>query len=272
MKMSNRERNLLMIVLTVAVGLLYYKFVYTPQSEKLANKKTERSAIELEYEADKQEIAKIDARKASLTKLKVEADEATKNYYPQIIQEKLIKEVTALMTKNNLQGDYSWKEADAQPLVNLTPAIIELPKSSLQALADVVKGDLNASKDDKQTGNKAETSTAQNTETSTASTSTASASTSTASANTANSATANASGEASGPTPVKMVLTIKITSGNYESIKNFVTDIKKYDRVVVSPALTMEGTTESQCTGQIDIEFYSIPKINDEDNEYLEWK
>ena len=271
MKMSSREKNLLMIVLTVAVGLLYYKFVYTPQSEKLEDKRTERNAIEQEYEADKQEIAQIDARKTSLTKLKVEADEAAKKYYPEIRQEKLIKEVNTLMDKNGLKGDYSWKEADSEALVNLTPAIIELPKSSLQALADVVKSDLNDSKDNKETNNdKTEAATSENVETSTTSTSTAS--TSTASANPSNNATTNASGKPNGPTPVKMILTIKITAGNYDALKNFVSDIKQYDRVVVASALSSDWSGVEQCTGQIDIEFYSIPKINDEDNEYLEWK
>lgn len=266
MRMSSREKNLLMIVLTVAVGLLYYKFVYTPQSEKLKDKRTERNAIEQEYEADKQEIAQIDARKTSLTKLKVEADEATKKYYPEIRQEKLIKEVNALMDKNGLKGDYSWKEADSEALVNLTPAIIELPKSSLQALADVVKSDLNDSKDNKETNaDKTEATTSENVETSTASTSTASA-------NPSNNATTNASGKTNGPTPVKMILTIKITAGNYDALKNFASDIKQYDRVVVASALSSDWTGVNECTGQIDIEFYSIPKINDEDNEYLEWK
>ena len=50
MKISNREKTLLCIVGSVAIAVLYYNFIFTPQSEKLEQKKTERANIEQKYE------------------------------------------------------------------------------------------------------------------------------------------------------------------------------------------------------------------------------
>ena len=68
-----------------------------------------------------------------------------------------------------------------------------------------------------------------------------------------------------------MVLTIKLR-GNYDSLRNFVQDIKDYGRVVAASALSTDWSSANDFEGQIDVEFYAIPKINDKDNEYLDWK
>lgn len=267
MKMSSRERNLLCIVVSVALGVLYYNFVFTNNSEKLKEKKNEKIAIEQKYNDAKEEINQIEARRTKLSELKAKGEELAKDYYPEIIQENLIKEVKELMDKNGLKGDYSWAERDANKLEDLTPAILDLPKSSVQALADIIKSEMGEESSEKNTTQSNEVA-SNNTETNTEETSTATA-TETASTNTQN--TVNVNGEQNGPTPVKMVLTIKLR-GNYDSLRNFVQDIKDYGRVVASSALSTDWSSANDFEGQIDVEFYAIPKISDKDNEYLEWK
>lgn len=261
MKMSNRERNLLCVVVSIALGVLYYNFVFTDNSKKLEEKKNERIAIEQKYNDAKEEIAQIEARRTKLSELKAKGEELAKDYYPEIIQENLIKEVKQLMDKNNLKGDYSWAERDAGQLVDLTPAILDLPKSSVQALADIIKSEI-GEKFNTTKSNKVATSTATiSTETSTA----------TSTATPSNNTQSIVNGEKKGPTPVKMVLTIKL-KGNYDSLRGFVQDIKDYGRVVAASALSTDWSSPNDFSGQIDVEFYAIPKINDKDNEYLDWK
>ncbi|MDY4078175.1 MAG: hypothetical protein SOY42_05210 [Clostridium sp.] len=271
MKMSSRERNLLCIVVSVALGVLYYNFVFTKNSERLEEKKVERNQVEQKYEDAKKEIAQIDARRTSLSELKAKGEELAKDYYPEIIQENLIKEIKTLMDKNGLKGDYSWAERNADQLVDLTPAILDLPKSSVQALADIIKSEIGEQSSKKNTtqSNEVVSNNTETKATTTAETSTATAETATASTNTQN--TVNANGEQNGPTPVKIVLTIKLR-GNYDSLRNFVQDIKDYGRVVASSALSTDWLSANDFQGQIDVEFYAIPKINDKDNEYLDWK
>ena len=271
MKMSNRERNLLCIVVSVALGVLYYNFVFTDNSAKLEEKKSERIAIEDKYETQKAEIAQIDSRRETLTQLKAKAEEISEDYYPEIIQENLMKEVKTLMDKNGLKGDYSWGERNADQLTDLTPAILDLPKSSVQALADIIKSEIGEQSSKKNTtqSNEVVSNNTETKATTTAETSTATAETATASTNTQN--TVNVNGDKNAPTPVKMVLTIKL-SGNYDSLRNFVQDIKDYGRVVASSALSTDWLSANDFQGQIDVEFYAIPKINDKDNEYLDWK
>lgn len=268
MKISNREKNLLCIVVSVALGVLYYNFVFTDNSAKLEEKKNERIAIEQKYNDAKEEIAQIEARRTKLSELKAKGEELAKHYYPEIIQENLIKEVKQLMDKNGLKGDYSWSERDAGQLADLTPAILDLPKSSVQALADIIKSEIGEQSSEKNTtqSNKVDSNNKETTATNTEETSTATAA---ASTNTQN--TVNANGEQNAPTPVKMVLTIKL-KGNYNSLRNFVQDIKDYGRVVASSALSTDWKSANDFEGQIDVEFYAIPKISDKDDEYLEWK
>jgi len=172
------------------------------------------------------------------------------------------------MDKNGLKGDYSWAERDAGQLANLTPAILDLPKSSVQALADIIKSEIGEESSEKNTTQSNEVA-SNNTETNSEETSTATAETATASTNTQT--IVNSNGEQNGPTPVKMVLTIKLR-GNYDSLRNFVQDIKDYGRVVAASALSTDWSSANDFEGQIDVEFYAIPKISDKDNEYLEWK
>ena len=93
MKMSSRERNLLCIVVSVALGVLYYNFVFTKNSAKLEEKKVERQQVEEKYKEAKAEIDDIDNRRTKLSELKVKGEELAKDYYPEIIQENLIKEI-----------------------------------------------------------------------------------------------------------------------------------------------------------------------------------
>ena len=278
MKMSSRERNLLCIVVSVALGVLYYNVVFTKNSAKLEEKKNEKIAVQEKYDAAKAEIAQIDARRTELSDLKVKGEELAKDYYPEIIQENLIKEIKTLMDKNGLKGDYSWAERNADQLEDLTPAILELPKSSVQALADTVKSQLGEESSEEDNKKSQETASNDNTavnkdkETSTATTETSTATAETSTANTTTQSTVNsAGGQQNGPTPVKMVLTIKLR-GNYDSLRNFVQDIKDYGRVVAASALSTDWSSANDFEGQIDVEFYAIPKINDKDNEYLDWK
>lgn len=274
MKMSSRERNLLCIVVSVALGVLYYNFVFTKNSAKLEEKKVERQQVEEKYKEAKAEIDDIDNRRTKLSELKVKGEELAKDYYPEIIQENLIKEIKTLMDKNGLKGDYSWAERNADQLEDLTPAILELPKSSVQALADIVKSQIGEDSSDKKDTQSSEVvSNNKETETSTAvaETGTATAETSTANATTTTQSSTNSNGEQNGPTPVKMVLTIKLR-GNYDSLRNFVQDIKDYGRVVAASALSTDWSSANDFEGQIDVEFYAIPKINDKDDEYLDWK
>lgn len=274
MKMSSRERNLLCIVVSVALGVLYYNFVFTKNSAKLEEKKVERQQVEEKYKEAKAEIDDIDNRRTKLSELKVKGEELAKDYYPEIIQENLIKEIKTLMDKNGLKGDYSWAERNADQLVDLTPEILDLPKSSVQALADIVKSQIGEDSSDKKDTQSSEVvSNNKETETSTAiaETGTATAETSTANNNNNTQSSNNSNGEQNGPTPVKMVLTIKLR-GNYDSLRNFVQDIKDYGRVVAASALSTDWSSANDFEGQIDVEFYAIPKINDKDNEYLDWK
>lgn len=253
MNISNREKKLLVIVLSVAVGVLYYNFVFTSKSDELEQKRAERATIEQKYADQLLEIKTIEERKVKLATLKETAETKAKDYYPDIIQENLIQEVDGLMVKNSLTGDYSWAERKSDAVENLTPEILNLPNSSTKVLADTIKSTLEEKNSSTESVNN-----------------NAEEDTSIVTSQDSNTVTEVGTADDASATPLQMVLSINL-KGSYDSLRNFVQDIKEYDRVVTISALTTNWEDSSQLSATINIEFYSIPKINDDDNKYLDW-
>lgn len=261
MNISSKEKRLLCIVVAIALGVLYYKTLYKNNVEELQAKQLERDNIKNKYDKALAKINAIDDRKKELSSLKEVAVSSAKDYYPDIIQEKLIKEVEELMKKNNLTGDYSWGERKSEAVEDLTPSIISKSRSSLQVFADVIKADLGSSLQ----------GLADNLNSEARSNSQTTNETSTPSIDATQNVTNENNENTSDVYPVQMKLTINF-KGSYDALRSFVQDIKDYARVVSSSALSATWESENMISsGTIDIEFYSIPKINDDDNSYFSW-
>lgn len=69
---SIKEKLLMLVLLLLLVGLVYYQFVHKPVEESLAKAANEKAALEVEVTA-------LETKVAQLEKMKAEIDDVTKN-------------------------------------------------------------------------------------------------------------------------------------------------------------------------------------------------
>ena len=89
MKVSKKEIHLLIGVLTLLIGVLYYTFLYTSQQDDLEAARQNRSNAKTEYDKVMAEIKTLDSRKDQVKELTASNAMKASPYYPEIIQEKL---------------------------------------------------------------------------------------------------------------------------------------------------------------------------------------
>jgi type IV pilus assembly protein PilO len=59
--------------------------------------------------------------------------------------------------------------------------------------------------------------------------------------------------------------------GSYFDILSFMNRIENYDKKILINSLNMAATDKGSLTGSITLDFYALPKLHDQDQEYLRW-
>lgn len=113
------------------------------------------------------------------------------------------------------------------------------PQSSLEPLVDEIKG--------LQSGNQQDSSTEADQDAS----------------NESNVGTSSASAE---------VLTVSMTfNGSYEVVKTFIDTIQNWKYNLVITNLSLSPQSETEVAGSFNLEFYGVPKLQNQDQAYLDW-
>lgn len=136
MKMSKREKYLLLILVPLLVVFLYYKFIYIKQKEILRVKKEEKAQIEEKYKQAMADIDNLEAKEEALKNLKNKVNDKSKILYPDIIQEKIILEIDKLLKENNISGNIAFSPIEVAVVENMIPDEIIKEESSLKELVD----------------------------------------------------------------------------------------------------------------------------------------
>lgn len=104
MKISNREKVLLIILGLLIIVFLYYKFLLTPQMSL-------RTTIEAQEDSKKQELIKLEdnilimkVKEKKLEALQGEINNNSKRLYVNLIQEDEIRELDRLLSANNIES------------------------------------------------------------------------------------------------------------------------------------------------------------------------
>lgn len=136
MKISQREKNLLIAVSCVLVAVLYYQFIFAPKQDEIQNLEQELSDVQLRYDQVMENIATLDKRKEKIIKLSAGITEKTNALYPTLIQEKIILALDELINESNIQATIGFSQVSAQAVEPFTGGTYELPQSSLSGLAN----------------------------------------------------------------------------------------------------------------------------------------
>ena len=78
------------------------------------------------------------------------------------------------------------------------------------------------------------------------------------------------SSEQNGATSEQLKVAINF-SGSYESLKKFISSVQNYERKIVITNITISSKSQEELTGVMNLEFHAVPKLSDEDMEYLIW-
>lgn len=234
MKISKNEKYLLGILAAVLICFGYYNFIFSKQVDKLTEIRGERDRIVAEYDQAIQDISTLERKKEKLQTLTSTIAEKTLMFYPTILQEKTILELDKFLNDSNLKGNLAFNPIEVIALEKLTVDNKVQPESSLKQYADVASG-------------KASEVTESNTTKST-----------------------SAETTTTGPTCENFKVAINFT-GSYDNLKKFILSLEEYNKKIVITAMTSSAKSESEITGTVNLEFFGIPKITDQDNEYLTW-
>ena len=136
MKISKREKYLLLILVPLLILFLYYKFIYTKQSAILRLRKEEKAQIEEKYKKAMADISNLESREEELINLKNKVNDKSKILYPDIIQEKIILEIDKLLKENNISGNIAFSPIEVAVVENMTFDENIKEESSLKELVD----------------------------------------------------------------------------------------------------------------------------------------
>lgn len=68
----------------------------------------------------------------------------------------------------------------------------------------------------------------------------------------------------------QMQVTVNFT-GAYEDVSEFIKLVSEYARLIAVPNIALTSSGDNKVSGTLNLEFYSVPKVSDEDAEYLQW-
>ncbi|MEG1870618.1 MAG: type 4a pilus biogenesis protein PilO [Peptostreptococcaceae bacterium] len=247
MKISKRDKILLVVLAFVIICLGYYKLVYVNQYAKLQGLKEEEVALQEEYNTMSANIETITKNKEEIKSLNYSIGSKSMLLYPKLYQDRIILEVNNLLKEAGIKGNLSFSDITVAPV---EPYFLTEGEedAEVQASLEEVAEEFSEEKT-KEEG--------------------------TATSNSDKDQTVEESKPTEAISEEKFVEQMKVSvsfSGTYSNVMKFIKSMSEYDRLVAMSNITLAASGEDAVSGTLDLEFYSIPKLDEkEDSEYLKW-
>ena len=252
MKASKREKFLLGILLTAVISVVYYQFIYIKQVAKIDEKKELKNTLESKYNDVIQTINTLDSRKASIKILNSSILDKSSGFYPTILQEKIIIELDTLLEKSGLKANIAFSPIEVAAVQSFSIPLKPDNKSTLDTFVNEYK------KENVPVTNEEEINSDENAPV-----------TSEEEINSDKNVDSQA-GEQGKHTLEQLKVAINF-SGSYEALKKFIVEVESYDRIINITNISLTPSSETDVNGSMNLEFYAIPKLGEEDMEYLKW-
>ena len=259
MKISDKEKTMLCVLGSIIVGFLYYQFLYLSQTDEFEAKVKTESEIKQKYDTAMNTIHSIEDKKSDVKILKAKIGEEAIPFYPIISQEKIIIELDKLLKDNSLKGSVTFPPIVSNSVENSKKEVNTLAKSSLQPIADQYNNTFGDSEKTQQSNDKTVNNAAKN---------------DTNNTNVSNNNSSQSSKKDSKDANKNTVQYLKCAvnfEGKYENLDKFLTVIGQNEKKIVVNSISLTSDTLDGVKGIMNLEFYSIPKINDELQSYLKW-
>lgn len=246
MKVSKREKFLLGVLVLIIICTAYYKLVYERQYAKLQEIKQEESELNKKYNEMLSNINTITKNKSDIKILKDSIGSKSMLLYPKIYQDRIIIELNKLLNDAGIKGSLTFSEVTVSPIEAYFSEVADLKEQP--SLEEVVE-ESNKEKTKEDVEEKLEETKDLGEE----------------------QATKSDKGESTGNKVEQMKVSVSF-NGTYKNVAKFVKLISEYERILAMPNINITASGNDEVSGTLDLEFYSIPKINPyEDSKYLKW-
>lgn len=246
MKVSKREKILLGVLVLIIICTAYYKLVYERQYAKLQEIKQEESELNKKYNEMLSNINTITKNKSDIKILKDSIGSKSMLLYPKIYQDRIIIELNKLLNDAGIKGSLTFSEITVSPI---EAYFSEVADTKEQPSLEQVVEESNKEKTKEDVEEKLEETKELGEE----------------------QATKSDKGESTGNKVEQMKVSVSF-NGTYKNVAKFVKLISEYERILAMPNINITASGNDEVSGTLDLEFYSIPKINPyEDSKYLKW-
>ncbi len=237
MKLSKREKLMILILVGSIIIFSYYKFLYEPQRQRIV----ELQSHVVELEKNKlQSMELLSDNNSIYTDYKIlnsQVAVAEKSFHPSIIQEKIILQLDGIINSTNLNViSLSFTEPEKKEIKEIEgkkeeQSLLDEYSNIYNDLSNEINGGKDVSKESKEDINRENQKIVK---------------------------------------VDKMTVNIVFQENDYNEVMNFLTQLELQEKRIVidNIAIQME---ENQLSGIIALDYYSIPKIIKEDEGYNDW-
>ncbi|MCB2355921.1 hypothetical protein [Clostridium estertheticum] len=239
MKVTKREQVLIGVLLIVLLCYGFYNFVFLKQNQKITELKASKDSYSQKWELAKAKITSENERKEQYKNLNSKIFNATSMLFPSIEQEKIIVVLDKMIKDSNLKADVlAFSEVSSgNNLVDTTKTVNNEDKSkNTTNELDKLVNDFNGTSKNKTS--------------------------STASKKTNDSKIIGA---------YKMEVTLKF-KGVYDELIKFIEQVEDYDKKIIINSINVTGAEGSEVSGTIILDFYGVPKLNNNDDFKWDYK
>jgi len=138
MKISKKEKYLVLALGAVIIGVAYYYLLFTPQSEKLSLRKSEKTTLQNEYDLKNDRIKKLGVITTKNKESYADLCQKTSGYYPLVMQEKIIIEIDKFMQDSGVKGNLSFKEKTVTSVEKIGAPFLNKSNGILGGIADSI--------------------------------------------------------------------------------------------------------------------------------------
>ncbi|HEY5467123.1 MAG TPA: hypothetical protein VIL27_08840 [Clostridia bacterium] len=247
MKMTSRERAMLIALLVIALIVGSYYLIITPQLDKYDKLKTDQADYRIQVKAVENDLANAAAIRKGVDEMLAKIDVDTKTYFPSILTEKLLIMLNDLFIQSGLavNGAVFSEPAPVQALASAAP-IAGTPTGQALSLSQI-QDKLMALEPEPATSGPKPTPTPKPVV-----------------------PVDPAQLQSSLASLTSMTVTLQFTAP-YESLTGFITRMEALGRTIAITNLTSSQLEDGTVTGSMDLVIYALPKITGQKDPYVEW-
>jgi len=238
---SKREKIMLIILGIAIISTVYYKFIYSNQISELNKLKAKSEEYNTKLKGLQSNIVLNKKLNQDLKTSNGKVQEVSKDFFPSIIEEKIIIIIDGMLNKNNIKSDsITISEVSIESVAK--DKTQENTKTSL--IEEMVKKYMELMKGSTVTASKSSSNNTENT-------------------------SKDATKDKTSLEAKKITLTINF-SGTHDDVMSLIDEIKGfYKRIIIKNInITAEG---EGLRGSMVLDFYAIPKLEEEDIDYNKW-